>query len=114
MATIKIKDFSANPGARYYADGKYSGQEYFDKVLKDAYQHAVAAKEKLIIILDGTNGFASSFLSEAFGLLSENFSSKDVLKNIELISEEEPDWKEIILSNYIPNAQDRKRNRLAS
>ena len=109
MSTIKVIDYTRNPGARYISDGLYSGEEYFNLVLNVSFEMAVAKKERLIVDLDGTSGYASSFLSEAFGLLAERYGVEKVLKNIELISNEEPDWKIAILKNYIPNATKRKK-----
>ncbi len=110
MATLKIStDFSFFPAARYYSDGPLSGEEFFEKCLNEAFNTALKQKEKLIIDLDGTAGYASSFLSESFGLLSEKYGSQRVLENIEIISHDEPDWKDKILKDYIPNANKRKR-----
>ena len=110
MSIIKIsKDYTINPGARYKMDGKYSGEDFYESKLKIAYQESIAKGEKLTIDLDGTSGYASSFLSETFGLLAEEFGVKEVLQNIVIISIEEPDWKETILKEYIPNATQRKK-----
>ncbi len=109
MSTIRIIDFSKTPGARYFSDGPYSGEEFFIKVLNSAFKNALDKKEKLTVDLDGTSGYASSFLSEAFGLLAEKYSVNVVLSNIEIISKEEPDWKIAILKDYIPNATKRRK-----
>jgi hypothetical protein len=110
MSVIKISEnFSKTPGARYYSDGSFSGQEFFEKILDNAFMNCVKNKNFLTIDLDGTTGYASSFLSEAFGLLSEKYSSKIVLNSIKIISKEEPDWINIILNDYIPNASNRKK-----
>ena len=109
MRRLKISvDFSEFPGARYYEDGSESGQQFYDTVLKAAYEKSVTEKELLIIDLDGTAGYASSFLSESFGRLAETFGAKNVLRNIQIISKDEPDWKKAILEDYIPNANKRK------
>ena len=115
MRLLKIStDFSIVPGARYYSDGPLSGEEFYDNNLRKAFQEALENNEKLTVDLDGTAGYASSFLSESFGLLSEHFGKDIVLKNIEIISVLEPDWKIAILENYIPNAPKRKKKPVAN
>lgn len=96
-------DFSIAPGARYYTDGADSGQKFYEKILKDAFHAALDAKEILTIDLDGTEGYATSFLDEAFHRLSKDFGSETVIKNIKLVSNEEPDWVDEIIS-YINEA----------
>jgi hypothetical protein len=88
---IKISvDFSDTPGARYYEDGDYSGQEFFEKVLLDKFERSLTAHEKLTIDFDDCYGFASSFLSESFGRLSSEFGAQKVRENISLISHQDP------------------------
>lgn len=98
---IKItiaKDFSDTPGARYYDDGPHSGQEFFQKILLPKFKEALQNNAKLVIDLDGTEGYATSFLDEAFRSLSDEFDAEKVWKNIILMSEEEPDWIDEIKS----------------
>lgn len=66
MATKIInvaKEFSKAPGGRYYSDGEASGQEFREKVLIPAFQQF----DEIVIEMDGTRGYPSSFLDEAFG-----------------------------------------------
>lgn len=92
------EDFSETPGARYYKDGQKSGQEFFETLLLPKFEKALKAKEKLTIDLDGTEGYATSFLDEAFRSLSDKFDPETVWNNISIISREEPDWVEEIKS----------------
>jgi translation initiation factor 2 alpha subunit (eIF-2alpha) len=102
---IKISvDFSPTPGARYYEDGEDSGQEFFDKCLRSAFEDALNDGEVLEIDLDNTEGYATSFLDEAFSRLVKEFKNVDIKKHIKIISFEEPDWIEEIAS-YIDDAQ---------
>lgn len=111
MSIIKIsKDYTLTPGARYKEDGNYSGEDFFEKHLRDAFKDSIDKGEKLTVDLDGTYGYASSFLSETFGLLVEEFGVDLVQNNLIIISLEEPDWKDAILNEYIPNATQRKKN----
>ncbi len=93
MKTIDIaKQFTNTPGARNYTDGPYSGEEFYDKHLKDAFQEALDENVKLKVILDGTEGYASSFLNEAFSLLGNKFGPDKVWKNLIIISNEVPKY----------------------
>lgn len=95
MIKIKIvEEFTDTPGARTYEDGEKSGQEFFDTLLKRRFQEALSKGEKLSVDLDGTNGYASSFLNEAFGRLGNEFSPEIVWRNLEIISDEVPKYIE--------------------
>jgi phosphomannomutase len=97
------RDFSRAPGARYRTDGKYSGEEFYENILKGLFIEILSLKYKLRIILDGTHGYATSFLDEAFGRLAKDFGIDKVKENVILISEEEPFLVEEI-NEYIDNA----------
>ena len=102
---LKIStDFSDTPGARYYTDGDNSGEEFYDKILNKQFQSALDDNTKLTIDLDGTEGYATSFLDEAFVRLVKDFGKEIVLKHIKIISMEEPDWIEEI-NSYIRDAE---------
>jgi hypothetical protein len=102
---LKISsDFSETPGARYYSDGQDSGQEFYERVFRHAFKEALDDKATLTIDLDGTEGYATSFLDEAFMRLSKEFGKKTVLSHIEIVSIEEPDWIEEIKS-YIEDVE---------
>lgn len=90
--TIKInirEQFSKTPGARHITDGDFSGEEFFTTLLEPAYLK-LAQGDSLEINLDGTDGFATSFLDEAFGGLARKYGKKNVLNTIKFISDEEP------------------------
>ena len=90
---IKIKiltDFTFAPGARDYDDGKDSGQEFYENLLKSKYEEAIRKDLNLKIDLDGVEGYPSSFLSEAFGLLGNEFGSEEVWSRLILVSNEVP------------------------
>ena len=47
--SIKIaRDFSRSPGARYYKDGKFSGEEFFDKLLGPKFRESLDSNSKFI------------------------------------------------------------------
>ena len=81
------KEFTATPGGRYKRQGRNSGEEFREKFLEKHF--APGKTEKLIIDLDGTLGYATSFLDEAFGGLARKYGAKAVRDRISFISEEE-------------------------
>lgn len=57
------KDFSETPGGRHKSDGPYTGEVFREKLLYPALQKF----DMVEVDLDGTLGYGSSFLEEAFG-----------------------------------------------
>lgn len=93
MITINIKDdFSATTGFRTYDDGPKSGLEFFDVILEKKFKEATETEVKLKIILDGGEGYTSSFLNEAFRLLGEKYGAELVWSNLIIVSEERPKY----------------------
>ncbi|AZR42986.1 STAS-like domain-containing protein [Marinobacter salarius] len=91
MKTIFVKNFSEFPGPRYRKLGTASGEEFRLEVLAPEIEKN--GVENISIDLDGTCGYGSSFLEEAFGgLVREKVispkQSKILVEN--LISEEDP------------------------
>lgn len=67
------RDFSKHPAGRYRDDGPNSGQRFREDFLVPALREA----DEVLVVLDGTRGFGSSFLEEAFGgLIREGLSNK--------------------------------------
>lgn len=93
MIHINIaKDFSRTPGARNYSDGPFSGEEFYEKLLNPRFKAAINENTKLEITLDGTAGFASSFINESFRLLAKEFGAELVWQNLVIISSEVPKY----------------------
>ncbi|MBX9944420.1 MAG: STAS-like domain-containing protein [Reyranella sp.] len=61
------RDFSKLPAGRYRSDGPHSGE-----VFREDYLIPNLEKGLVIVILDGTDGYPSSFLEEAFGGLARS------------------------------------------
>jgi hypothetical protein len=103
-ATIKIidigKDFSRYPAGRYETDGPFSGELFRSRFLVPALDN----KKQITIELDGTAGYGSSFLEEAFGgLVRLGYSSKQI-KAVILLHSEDPSLIEEI-EEYILDAE---------
>lgn len=80
------RDFSRYPAGRYLTDGPYNGEKFRKEFLVPALSEST---EKVIVELDGARGLGSSFLEEAFGgLVRTGYSAEEVLKRIDLKSED--------------------------
>lgn len=82
-------DFSDVPGARYKVDGPKSGEEFLEKLLRPKFRAALDAGGLLMVDLDATWGYASSFISGSFGVLSKEFGREVVTKHLRLKSDED-------------------------
>lgn len=85
-------EFSDTPGPRYKTEGPYSGEIFREEVLYPQFQEIVSSGSKLVVDLDGTQGYGTSFLEEAFGGLIRNnhLEYNLILEKVEFISKEEP------------------------
>ena len=99
------KEFSRTPGPRSPDEGKYSGKEFLDTLLRKRFLQAVERGTSLHIILDGTAGYASSFLESAFGGLAREYEPAVVLRTLGFTSDEEPYLVDEI-REYIEGARD--------
>lgn len=86
---VNLLDFTKTPGGRLRNYPTFSGEEFREDYLIPAIQESLDNGETLLIDLDGTYGFSYSFIAEAFGGLIREFTL-EVLKNIDIKSEEEP------------------------
>lgn len=94
MIRIKIaKDYSKEPGPRYEKEGSNSGEVFRREVLYPKVKEALENNEKIIVDLDGTAGYGTSFLEESFGGLirEDHIDYHTLLSLLEIISVEEPD-----------------------
>lgn len=70
------RDFSKVPVGRFRTDGPNSGQRFREDFLIPGLE-----KGDVVVILDGTEGYPSSFIEEAFGgLLTAGQWSSDYLR----------------------------------
>jgi len=98
---IYIKDFTSAPGGRYKKEGNFSGEKFREDYLEPLFSNG--QNEPINIFLDGTEGYPSSFLEEAFGGLARKIGDKELVKSkIKLISEDPILVREIL--TYIDNA----------
>lgn len=83
---IKIEvasDFSRTPGPRFKKLGPHSGEEFRDRIVT-ALQSAPT--ESVEVFLDGTEGYGSSFLEEAFGGLVRHspYSPDEISRRVKI------------------------------
>ncbi len=115
MQTIEIKiakDYSPTPGPRYIKEGEYSGELFRQSKLFPAFKQALAENKKLVVDLDGTAGYGTSFLEESFGGLIrvENMDYKAIIDKLQIISNEEDFLKDDIYF-YLKDANDAKNKK---
>jgi len=89
MTTIEIaRDFSPVPAGRLKTDGRFSGEGFREQllqVLKDS-------PGKIRIVLDGAEGYGSSFLEEAFGGLVRKgyYTPHQLMERLEIVAKSRP------------------------
>jgi hypothetical protein len=103
---IYVKDFSIVPGTRKRDEGKnaHSGEEFREDFLIPLFREAMKDNKKLIVNLDGTIGYGTSWLEEVFGGLARQFGKTSVQATLDFISDEEPYLIEDII-HYIDHAE---------
>lgn len=102
IQTINVAtQFSKYPGGRFYTDGEFSGERFRDEILLPALQ----GSETVIVQLDGTLGYGSSFLEEAFGGLVRKygFSVDQLSKQLSL--ETKNDTLKYTITSYMREAK---------
>lgn len=99
-------DFAEAPGPRFINQGNHSGEEFYVKVLNEKMAQCIKENKGLDILLDGTAGYPSSFLDQAFGELVYDFTMDAVVQRVNIItianrrrkmkieSETYPQWEE--------------------
>src|SRR3954470_14868043 len=89
---IVARCFFRFPAGRYVADGPFSGEAFRQKFLIPAFTQG----QRFIVDLDGTAGFGSSFLEEAFGgLVREGFPADKIMALMRLKASDESVIEEI-------------------
>ena len=84
--TLKLAEFTDTPLFRTRDDGDKSGEQYFDEVLRDAFEKAAKIGAHLVLDFDGLKFLASPFLRTSVGALVERFGIDKVKKTIDFRS----------------------------
>ncbi len=85
MITINVaRDFTRYPSGRYKSKGDTSGEAFRERFLEEPLREG----KSLSVELDGTIGYGSSFLEEAFGGLirSLRMTSSDLRDRLNLVT----------------------------
>ena len=82
-------DFSETPGAREKKDGEFSGQQFLEEQLLPKFKDAMSKRGLLLIDLDDTWGYPSSFISGSFGELSKQFGALKTLRHLTFKSDDD-------------------------
>ena len=101
MKTINVaKDFTRFPAGRYKKNGETSGEAFRERFLEEPLRQG----ESLTIEFDGTVGYGSSFLEEAFGgiVRSLKLPSQFILAHLTLKSSDPTICDEV--RDYIDDA----------
>lgn len=77
------KDFSTVLGGRWISLGENSGEEFYENFLFPRFKEALSKGVKLVIYLDGTKGYPSSFVDQSFGELARKEGVELVRKTLE-------------------------------
>lgn len=105
MVVVSVaKQFTRYPSGRYKRNGETSGEAFRERFLEEPLRKG----EDVTVELDGTVGYGSSFLEEAFGgvVRSLNLSTGAVLAHLN-IQTSDPSLRDEIVE-YIEDAE---RNR---
>lgn len=105
---LNVIDFTEYPGPRYDGQGPESGEKFYVEKLNPAFVKCFKENKKLVVNLDGTAGFASSFLDEAFGQLTYDFGESLLKEVLQIDSNDEPEWRRMIMEETIPQWQKRR------
>lgn len=98
---IKVTDFTEYPDVRYIEQDLHSGEQFYYDIIKPNFKNALDENKVLVVDLDNTAGYASSFLDEAFGNLVYDFDFEKIKPHLKIISTQEPDWVDIILNDML-------------
>ena len=107
---FSVIDYSQSPGPRYCAQGDDSGEDFYHSKLNALFAEAYKQNAVLVITLDGADGYASSFLDEAFGNLVYDFGEEVVKEHLVIVSNDEEVWLEMIQNETMPEWEKRRNN----
>jgi hypothetical protein len=85
MSTIEVaREFSRTPGGRFHSLGPASGEAFRDFLL----QRLSETDDTIEVVIDGVDGYGSSFLEEAFGGLyrQTKLSSADIKRRVVVVA----------------------------
>jgi hypothetical protein len=110
MKVISVAaEFTEYPGLRHSSISQDSGEDFYHSILNPAFAEAYRSQSPLCIELDLVDGYAPSFLDEAFGNLVYDFGEEAVLRLLHITSDEEPQWIPMLTKQTYPQWEKRRR-----
>lgn len=104
----KVLDFAQSPGPRFIDQGPNSGEQFYNEALSHWFEEALNKGKQLVVILDGTDGYLTSFLDESFGRLVYYNGADKVKRNLIVVSEVEPEWLKMLNEKTFINWENRR------
>ncbi|MBH2774097.1 STAS-like domain-containing protein [Serratia marcescens] len=106
---VKVSEKFPYPGPRFKRLGPQSGEEFklfLHKIIIDFYGDDFTNNKNVSIVidLDGTRGYGSSFLEEGFGGLIRMGVPYSIVKSLKIKTKEEPELEDEI-NEYIEDAK---------
>lgn len=91
---IKVTDFTILPGARHRNDGDGSADQFFEEYIEEELKKALLdKKDKVYIDLDGTLGYASSFVSQLAERIKNTCKKKRIVRKKVVIKSNDDPWQ---------------------
>jgi len=84
------REFSETPGPRDRSEGEFSGKQFLEELLRPRFEQVRREGQTLLVDLDGTEGYSTSFLEAAFGGLAREVGKAAVVKTLTFKSDSEP------------------------
>lgn len=104
-----LTEFTEFPGPRYIKQDQRhcSGEEFYITKLNPIFAGCLRDNYKLVVDLDGTSGYPSSFLDESFGQLVYDFTLAVVSSNVKIVSARKK-WPIMIEGETYPQWETRR------
>lgn len=83
---VRVLDFTEAPGPRFINQGKHSGEQFYVDVLNGKMAQCIIENKDMDVLLDGTAGYPSSFLDQAFGELVYDFTKAVVEQRVHIVT----------------------------
>lgn len=102
MIVVNVaRDFTRFPAGRYKRNGSTSGEAFRERFLEEPLRRG----DQIVVELDGTVGYGSSFLEEAFGgvVRSLKLPAVEVLNRLDIQSSDSALRDEVV--EYIRDAK---------
>lgn len=108
---LRVIDFTEYPGPRYSSQTKEdtSGESFYVKRLNPMFYNCYMNNKLLVVDLDGTSGYPSSFLDEAFGELVYDFSEEVVKKHLRIDTKSNKIRRDKIFKETYPQWEERRK-----